>query len=148
MTDKTEIFYPPVGTGTIELKLSSADAGGQLSMFLQTLPPGEGTAEHMHRDCDETGYVLEGKMTAKVDGEMVAFNPGDCFFVPRGIPHAISNAEKDSTLKFLFTVTPGGIESYFREVSDKDTNNPNDTARLAAIADKHGLAVIGPPLNV
>lgn len=146
MSDKSEIFYPPVGTGTIELKLSSADADGQLSMFLQTLPPGEGTNEHMHRDCDETGHVLEGTLTAKVGGEMVTYSPGDTFFIKRGIPHAISNFG-DETLKFLFTVTPGGIEGYFREVSDKDMNAPDDIARLAKIADKYGLAVIGPPIS-
>lgn len=144
MNDTSNIFYPPTGTGTIELKLSSADTGGQLSMFLQTLPSGEATNEHLHENCDETGYVLEGTIRASLGGEITEFGPGDSFFVPRKTPHAISNGG-DVTARFLFTVTPGGLESYFREVSNSDSSAPEDVDRIRAIAKKHGLEVVGPP---
>lgn len=144
MNNDPNLFYPPIGTGTIELKLSSVETGGQLSMFLQTLPPGEATNEHVHRDCDETGYVLEGTIRASVGGQTTEFGPGDCFFVPRKTPHAISNRDV-ATARFLFTVTPGGLENYFREVSNRAAGTPEDVDRIRAIANKHGLEVVAPP---
>ena len=147
MSDDPEIFYPPIGTGNIELKLASADTGGNLSMFIQTLPPGEGTNEHLHLDCDETGYVLEGTIRTSLDGEISEVGPGDSFFVPRKVPHAISNGGTVAA-RFLFTVTPGGLENYFREVSNRDAGAAEEIDRIRAIAKKHGLEVVGPPLEL
>ena len=147
MTDDATVFHPPVGTGTIELKLSAIETDGQLSMFLQTLPPGEGTMEHLHRDCDESGYVLEGKLKASLGDKIMEFQVGDSFFVPRDTPHAIANGG-DTTAQFLFTVTPGGLENYFREVSELEANSPDRTDRIELIADKHGLEVVGPPIKL
>ncbi len=147
MSDEATIFYPPIGTGNIELKLASADTGGNLSMFIQTLPPGEGTNEHLHLDSDETGYVLEGTITASLAGKISKFGPGDSFFVPAKIAHAISNGG-DAVARFLFTVTPGGLENYFREVSDRDASRPEEIERIRRIAKKHGLEVVGPPLEL
>ncbi len=147
MCDEPTIFYPPIGTGNIELKLASADTGGNLSMFIQTLPPGEGTNEHLHLNCDETGYVLEGTITASLAGKFSEFGPGDSFFVPRKTAHAISNGG-DVLARFLFTVTPGGLENYFREVSNRDAGAAEEIDRIRAIAKKHGLEVVGPPLEL
>ena len=147
MSEEPNIFYPPIGTGTIELKLASADTGGNLSMFIQTLPPGEGTNEHLHLNCDETGYVLEGTIRTSLGGKITTLGPGDNFFVPRKIPHAISNGGA-ITARFLFTVTPGGLENYFREVSNRDAGAPEEIDRIRAIAKKHGLEVVGPPLDL
>jgi len=147
MSEDPNIFYPPIGTGNIVLKLASADTGGNLSMFIQTLPPGEGTNEHLHLNCDETGYVLEGTIRTSLDGKIAELGPGDSFFVPRKIPHAISNAG-DAVARFLFTVTPGGLENYFREVSDRDASRPEEIDHIRAIAKKHGLEVVGPPLDL
>ena len=144
MSEEPNIFFPPIGTGSIELKLGSADTGGNLSMFIQTLPPGEGTNEHLHQNCDETGYVLEGTIRASLAGKISEFGPGDSFFVPRKIPHAISNGGTVAA-RFLFTVTPGGLENYFREVSDQDASRPDEIDRIRAIAKKHGLEAVGPP---
>ena len=147
MSEEAEIFYPPIGTGSIELQLASADTGGNLSMFIQTLPPGEGTNEHLHRDCDETGYVLEGTIRTSLGGKITECGPGDSFFVPRKTPHAISNGGAIAA-RFLFTVTPGGLENYFREVSTRDAGAPEEIDRIRAIAKTHGLEVVGPPLEL
>ena len=146
MNENNRIFYPPVGTGTIELKVSSEETNGELSMFLQTLPVGEGTNAHLHRNCEETGYVLEGRIKVSLGDEIKEFGVGDSLFVPRNIPHAISNAG-DTTARFLFITTPGGLEGYFQEISDQERSSPDLAERIQSIAKKHGLEVVGPPLS-
>ncbi len=147
MSENNRIFYPPVGTGTIELKVSNDESNGELSMFLQTLPVGEGTNEHLHRNCDETGYVLEGTIKVSLGDDVKEFVVGDSLFVPRNTPHAISNAG-DTAARFLFITTPGGLESYFQEISGQESNSPELAVRLQTIAEKHGLEIIGPPLTL
>lgn len=145
MIENERLFYPPVGTGTIELKVSATESSGELSMFLQTLPAGEGTNEHVHLNCEETGYVLEGRLKVSLGGEIKKLGPGDTMFVRRDTPHAISNAG-DTTARFLFITTPGGLESYFSEISGLSSESNDLTEHLREIATQHGLEVVGPPL--
>ena len=147
MSNDERIYYPPVGTGSIELKVSAEESNGELSMFLQTLPVGEGTNEHLHENCEETGYVIEGRIKVSVAGEVKEFGPGESLFVPRNIPHAISNGGA-TVARFLFITTPGGLESYFQEMSGADRDAPDLTDQLRALAQKHGLEVVGPPLSL
>jgi len=147
MSEKERVFYPPVGTGNIELKLSREESGGAISVFVQTLPAGEGTNTHLHTNCEETGYVLEGRIRVHQGDEVAELGVGESCFVPRGVPHAVVNAG-DTEARFLFVTTPGGLEEYFREISDRDTNNPGPTGQQRNIALKHGLEVVGPAPGV
>jgi quercetin dioxygenase-like cupin family protein len=113
MSDESRVFYPPVGTGNIELKLSNEKTNGALSMFVQTLPDGEGTNVHLHKNCEETAYVLEGRIRVSLGDKIHEFGAGDTMFGPRGMPHSIANAG-DGTAGFLFITPPRRPGEIFR----------------------------------
>ena len=146
MTKLNEIFRPPVGTGSMELLLASDSANQRFSIFLQTLPEGEGTNTHLHDNYDEAGYVIEGDLTVSLDGQIHRFSKGDSFFVPLGVPHAISNFGS-ATARFLVITTPGGLESFFREIESQNASGAGDAASVREIAEKHGMRVMGPALD-
>jgi len=144
MTDPNNLFAP-AGQGTIELKVSSAESGGALSMFLQTLPAGAATFTHIHHNCEETVYVVDGAITVTVDDQASPLGPGDSAVVPRSRPHAIANTG-DRDAQFLFIVTPGGIEGFFRQANANKQSDPQaEAARIKAIAQEHGVELVAPP---
>lgn len=146
MPKSKEIFRPPVGTGSMELLLPSANADDRFSIFLQTLPEGEGTNTHLHDNYDEAGYVIEGDLTVSLDGKLHRFSTGDSFFVPLGVPHAISNFG-NATARFLVITTPGGLESFFRDIEKQNASGTGDGMSVREIAQKHGMRVVGPALE-
>ena len=146
MAELNEIFRPPVGSGSMELLLASEHANEKFSIFLQTLPAGEGTNTHLHDNYDEASYVIEGDLTVSLDGKILKFSAGDSFFVPLGVPHAIANFGT-STARFLVITTPGGLESFFREIETQDASGTGDGMSVREIAQKHGMKVVGPALD-
>ncbi|MGH8733042.1 MAG: cupin domain-containing protein, partial [Burkholderiales bacterium] len=42
------------------------------------------TPIHVHADDDETLYVIEGRLTAILDGEARTLSPGESIFLKRG----------------------------------------------------------------
>ena len=145
MAETNEIFRPPVGTGSMELKMSSDDTDGAFSVFLQTLPEGEGTNTHLHENCQEACYVIEGEVTVSMGGVIQTYSAGESFFAPLGVPHAISNFGT-STARFLVVTTPGGLESFFREIEREQESGAGDAQSVRQIAQRHGMKVVGPAL--
>lgn len=146
MVGTNEIFSPPVGTGSMELKLSSDDTKNAFSIFLQTLPEGEGTNTHLHENCQEACYVIEGELTVSLDGVVQKYSAGESFFAPLGVPHAISNFGA-STARFLVITTPGGLESFFREIESHQESGSGDAQSVRELAQQHGMKVVGPALQ-
>ena len=144
MTDKQTVFAP-AGQGTIELKVSSDETDGAMSMFLQTMPAKAATFTHIHTNCEETVYAIEGSIAVVIDGEAIDLEPGQSAVVPRNQPHAIAN-RGDGEAKFLFIVTPGGIEGFFRKAGAAKLPDPQDeAARVRSIAKDHGVVLVAPP---
>jgi quercetin dioxygenase-like cupin family protein len=60
---------------------------GPLSVRFTRLTPGS-RCPHLHPDCVEVIYVVEGRGTAWVEGETTPVRAGDLFVVPAGAAHA------------------------------------------------------------
>ena len=144
MHDENNLFAP-AGQGTIELKVSSEQSGGALSMFLQTLPVGTATFTHIHRNCEETIYAIAGALRVTVGDRSTQLGPGHSSVVPRNIRHAISN-DGPGEAQFLFIVTPGGIEGFFRKANTGKIDDPQaEAARINALAEEYGVEIVAPP---
>jgi hypothetical protein len=63
--------------------------------------------------------------------------------MPRGVPHTFANLGGEPA-RMLGLAVPGGIEDLLASVP-RD-GNPGDQAQLAALAQKFGSRVMGPPL--
>lgn len=102
---------------TIKFFASGAETGDTVSFFETTEMPGYRTNWHRHPNAEETFFVLEGVLTVKVGDETHHLPAGSYIFIARGTPHAQGNLT-DKPTRFLTTVTPGGIEAFFKERSE------------------------------
>ena len=81
--------------------------------------------------------------------EIHTLGPGSFVLIPRGTPHAQGNLT-DNPARFITTVTPGGIEEFFRDRSELlktiKPGDPNYDARYRVVLEKHKdrIAIIGP----
>jgi len=57
-----------------------------------TLQAGEELIEHYHPFTDEYLYVVEGELTATVEGDRVVLPAGSCLFIQRGAHHSFAGA--------------------------------------------------------
>ena len=86
-------------------KATSEQTGGRFSMIEEVAPRGEGTPLHVHREDDETFYVLEGELTFYLDDDQpIPASAGSFVHIPGGVVHAF---QVDSeTARYLITTTP------------------------------------------
>jgi quercetin dioxygenase-like cupin family protein len=138
-------------TGRLTVKAAAADTGGGFSQFETDDPRGTATALHIHRNEDETFYVLEGEVTLFVGGERFDLAAGDYAFAPRDAPHAY--VVRSERARMLVTYCPAGLEGLFVTLGvpvvgevgapAEDVSLPIEETieRFAA----YGVEVVGPP---
>src|SRR5438093_2811664 len=69
--------------GLYEVKVSSDESNGSVTVMEFTIPEGAGPPPHIH-DGDETVRVLEGSARFHVGDETVELGPGSVVFYPAG----------------------------------------------------------------
>ena len=136
------------GTTTIgravTIKLRGSETGGGLMMFEQTLPAGTKSTLHLHRDCDEVAYVLEGELTFLIGEARTVRGPGGSAFMPRGVRHAWKNTDARAG-RALFLYTPARAGSLIEEQERTGRKFSAMTEReLADLLERHGWALLGP----
>lgn len=61
--------------------------GAAQTLGLVTIHPGKRNPLHMHPNCEELLYVLEGEADHRLGDEMYQLRAGDVIRIPRGVPH-------------------------------------------------------------
>lgn len=76
--------------------VSLALLAGSDSMNVQhfEIDPGATVEEHSHPH-EQTGFIYEGELTFRVDGEEIVCGPGDSYAIPGEQPHAATNRGDD-----------------------------------------------------
>ncbi|MFO1363596.1 MAG: cupin domain-containing protein [Burkholderiales bacterium] len=71
--------------------LAGAEVGNSAELALARLrvAPGRGGETHVHRNCEESIYVVAGEVECAIGDRHVRLSPGACAVVPRGVAHAI-----------------------------------------------------------
>jgi quercetin dioxygenase-like cupin family protein len=131
--------------GRYELKVSSEETGGAMTVMEMWLPAGMGPPPHTHPG-SETVYVLSGRLRYHIAGDVHDGVPGSIFHIPAGI---LENFEPVEESRILVTYTPGGIEQFFREAGEPATSDalpppadgPPDLQQLASIAARYGMDI-------
>ena len=124
------------GFGAV-FKLYSRDTGGEVAIVEHPFAVGTITAPHRHTREDEHSIVLEGQVGFRSDADEVVLGPGGYITKPRGQMHAMWNAGQVPG-RIVEVITPGGFESYFRELGELLAASEPDTAtELAAGANLH-----------
>lgn len=134
-----------LGVHPNDLKISSKDTGGALSMFDYTGLGKVGPMLHIHFEQDEVFTVVSGRYRFKVGDELKELGAGDTIFLPRGIPHTwIQLTDRGRLIYFL---QPAGKMEEFFSTMNKMTGPPS-TEEMDRIHAAHQMKVVGPPLSL
>lgn len=134
-----------LGVHPNDLKISSKDTNGQLSVFEYTGLGKVGPMLHIHFDQDEIFTVVEGEYRFVVGEETKVLGAGDTIFLPRNIAHTwIQLSEKGKLIYFLQPA--GKMEEFFLLMNSlKQRPSQEEMDRYHA---EHGMKVVGPPLSL
>jgi quercetin dioxygenase-like cupin family protein len=129
---------------SITLKLRGGETGDSIMMFEETVPSGTTSTLHLHRDSDETAYVLSGEVTFKIGDEVTVGGPGACAFMPRGVPHAWkSTGSETGRVLFLYTPAKAGGLIEEQQQTGRKFRSMNES-ELREILQRHGWELLGP----
>ena len=113
-------------------------------------PRGSGPPWHLHRNEDETFYVIEGEVTIVVGDERFDLKAGDYCFGPREVAHAY--VVRSERARLLSTISPAGIEQLFVSLGTPvaGAEPPTDMVmppmpEMAGLFAAHGAEILGPP---
>jgi mannose-6-phosphate isomerase-like protein (cupin superfamily) len=116
--DEGKVLPNPIG-GRMMLKVRDGDTGGSFSVHDNVIPAGSpGPLPHLHRDHEETFYVLEGELHVRVGERNITAPVGSFVVIPRSVVHRPSNPGKEPT-RVLLIFSPSGMEHFFEEAAEK-----------------------------
>lgn len=126
----------------------SDDTGGRYSLFLVTVPPGNGPPWHMQLREDELILVLRGSVSLETEGASQSIEAGGAVHLPGGVRHRFENTTPDAA-ELLILTAPGGLEKLFDSVGrpwhDPTTlpgqPEPREIERLIEESPRHGVEI-------
>jgi quercetin dioxygenase-like cupin family protein len=129
--------------------VTGAESGGSYFAMEALVPPGGGPPPHIHRNEDETFYIVEGACSIRLDDKTITAGTGDFVNVPRGRVHCFRN-EGTTPMRMILTFTPSGIEKFFEETLEPAldlTHAPPDNIeevadRYVAVAPRYGIEFV------
>jgi quercetin dioxygenase-like cupin family protein len=149
-----QLVHRPAGTGATywgpgdlyRFLVTGEETGGAYFAMEAVVPAGGGPPPHIHRNEDETFYIVEGNVDIRLGDELIAAGPGAFVSVPRGTVHNFHNPGPDP-MRMILTFTPAGIEKFFEETLERalDPSQPAPdnvaevAARYGAAAPRYGL---------
>jgi quercetin dioxygenase-like cupin family protein len=96
---------------------------------------GAWTVPHLHREMEESFFVLDGTFSFTVGEERQEVGAGTYLLVPRGTSHAISAGPGGG--RCLVLMVPGGLEHMFFELGTLPPNAIRDPDVRAAISARY-----------
>lgn len=128
---------------SVMVKADEHGTGGVISVLETEEPPGLGPPMHVHHDCAEAFYVLEGEYVMYLDEREVVCPAGSFIFIPQGARHGFRTGDVPSRkLNFYF---PAAMIGYFDDLAAALKREEVAEADLADIASAHGMEIVGPP---
>ena len=95
---------------------------------------------HLHHECDEAWYILEGTLSFTLGDKTVTAGKGQCVFVPHGTAHTYWNPNPE-TAKYLLVMTP-----LTHRLVEKLHALPEETPEaLARLYKAHNAEYLGQP---
>ena len=98
---------------TFSFLLDAGKTTGAFALIHGYFRKGGEPPPHFHRNEDETFDILEGEIAFHIGDKKFTAKAGELAHAPKGIPHHFSLVTE--TAKALLLITPGGIETFFKE---------------------------------
>ena len=130
-----------LGSIGVRWMIDGAEAGNRFALVEHPMSPRALAAPmHKHAREDEYSFVLEGKLGALLDDEVVFGNVGDLVFKPRNQWHTFWNAG-DEPARILEIISPAGFEEFFREVVASGGVTQIEPQTFSGLCQRYGLEV-------
>jgi quercetin dioxygenase-like cupin family protein len=132
--------------GPIRLRVleSGERTGHRLGMVEITLGPNTpGPPQHIHREHDETFYVIAGTPTFTSATHEYPAPVGSLVVAGAGTPHTFANAGAETAV-ILCTLTPDLYLDYFRELDRLPNDAPLNPAVLGEIMARYATEIHHP----
>ena len=131
-----------LGSFSMSLKAGADATGGAFTLLEATEPPDFGPPMHVHTNCAEAFYVLEGEYRIFVEDRAFACPAGSFIYIPQAVRHGFRVGGAPSRKLNLYL--PGAMVGYFDDLSAAIANGSPDERQLDEIADRAGMHVVGP----
>ena len=136
-------------------KITGATSGGAIDFGELAVAPDVAVPRHIHHEHDESYYILDGTFRFEVGDDVADMPPGAFVFIPRGTPHAWSNASGGAG-RVAVIFTPGGMSGYFEELApylpelmaglpDMRTVDPSTLDQATNIMRRYHYELVEPP---
>lgn len=134
---------PYQGVNPNDLKISSKDTDGQMSVFEYIGLEKTGPPLHLHLEQDEVFYVVEGDYLFQLGDKQHELSAGDTIFLPRNVPHTwLQTTERG---KLIYILQPAiKMEEFFYAMDELGRPPSKEEAEKIFMA--HGMKNVGPPL--
>lgn len=121
------------------VRANAEDTGGAFEVYEVGVPDpraglGAGPPPHVHREHEETFYVLEGEFEFFLGDDRTVAPTGTLIVVPRGTRH---NFRGTPGSRLLVVATPGGLAGFFQELAAGHAAGRSDAEVRAALAGKY-----------
>jgi mannose-6-phosphate isomerase-like protein (cupin superfamily) len=136
-----------LSAGPIHLRILEAGdrTSHRLGIVEVTLAPRTlGPPQHVHREHDETFYVVSGRPSFTSGNDEFTTGAGELIVAGVGTPHTFANPGDEKAVIYC-TVTPDRYIDYFREL-DRLPKGPDglDPAVVAGIMARYATEVVQP----
>ncbi len=108
-------------SGPVRFRILEDGSGvdGRFGIAECVLGPGwPGPPQHVHREHDETFYVVSGSVRFTSGSDELRAEAGSLVTAPIGDPHTFCNADRDAPATVVCSVTPERYLGYFRDLAD------------------------------
>jgi quercetin dioxygenase-like cupin family protein len=136
--------------GPWSTRVTGRDTGGLIAIGQADMPPmSSGPPLHVHTNEDEAGLVVEGVLTVQLGDQRLEVAAGGLVWLARGVPHTFANLTSDP-VKVIGLIAPAGLEGMFEDTNAylQSLTGPPDPKHIAEIAERYGVAMVGPPIDV
>ena len=141
VVDLTDGEMIAVGPLKIRVLEDGSHTDHRLGIVEVTLPPNTGgPPQHVHRQHDETFFVVSGTPTFICGIECVQGRPGMLITAPIGTAHTFLNTA-DTQAVLLCTITPDHYIGYFRELATLPPG-PADPHTMGTIMSRYATDVV------
>ena len=130
----------------IDIKVSTLDTLGGLTVTEITSFHKGGPARHLHHEQDEWWYVVEGEYVIEVGEERYELGPGDSLLAARKVAHVWAHVG-EGTGRLIGALQPAGqIEAFFDELATLGSSPERE--ELSRAFSSHGMELVGPLLSI
>lgn len=134
----------PIDLGAFHMtvKATGEDTAGAFTLLEADEPPDFGPPMHIHQDCAEAFYVLDGEYVIFLGDREQSCPAGSFIYIPAHTPHGF-RVGKMASRKLNFYI-PAAMVGYFDDLSAAIGRGEADPEVLTDIAVKYSVEVIGP----